>query len=173
MTISLFHGRILLMAAMSLLVALTMGQPKQVKAAYLSLVACPATHPYQPGIELKYGETEAMARRPGKEFGGEPLRDAPPDRYASNGWLYEIDDNPFVAEYLICVYADDSKVNYPLPDHAQRGQGRCDFVSKWDYPDSFEGEFIRDWPYGLDRKPMAICTFDFYARRIIPSRKPN
>lgn len=167
-----FRSQMILIAAVLPALALAIGQPRQAKAEYLRLVACPSMHPYRPGIALKYGDTEMMARRPGKEFGGSPLRNAPPDRYASNGWIYVLDDNPSIVEYLICVYEDDSEVDYPLPDKAIRGQGRCDFVHKWDGR-NFEGEFIRDWPYGLDRKPMAICTFDAYAKRVLPTRKSD
>jgi hypothetical protein len=121
-----------------------------VRAAYLTLVACPSMHPYRAGVALKYGMTEGLHRKSApQKFSGEPVGEVPPDRYASDGWLYQIQDLFYVVDYLVCVYEDDSKVNYPLPDKALRGLGRCDFVQKWNYPDSFDGEAIRDWSYAI------------------------
>jgi hypothetical protein len=174
MTPSSFRVWILLVLVMAPVTILAIGSFAPVRAAYLTLVACPSMHPYRAGVALKYGMTEGLHRKSApQKFSGEPVGDAPPDRYASDGWLYQIQDLFYVVDYLVCVYEDDSKVNYPLPDKALRGLGRCDFVQKWNYPDSFDGEAIRDWPYGLERKPMAICTFDFYGTRVFPPREPN
>lgn len=131
----------------------------------LTLVACPAMHPSKPGVPFKHGTLGGLYDGGTKETTSGPLQ-----YYAKDGWAYRLDDDP-VLDYLICVYADESIEKYPLPDVKTRGLGRCDYVNRWNDADITSDAFVPAWPTGLDRTPMAICTFNPNAV-ISPDFKP-
>ena len=83
----------------------------------------------------------------------------PPGIHAKDGWAYIMDDRTDSMDTLVCIYADESRVSFPLPDRKIRGLGTCHFVTKWAYED-MNDKFLPSWPYGVERKPMAVCAFD-------------
>jgi len=130
------------------------------------IMACPAVHPFKESVPLVrgdvYGVRELTFPRPNEHWthwvpfgvGG------PPGYYATNGWAYLlIDVVDVIEDVLKCTYADESVVDYPLPHPTLRGRGSCHFVMEWEYKDA-RWNLIKGWPYGIERKPMAVCVFD-------------
>jgi hypothetical protein len=139
-----------------------------------TIVACPAMHPYRTDVPLLAGGLETFDTHETQSgwFSRRYYDPLPDSRYAKDGWMYEIDPAPSDMTDLVCVYADKSEVRYPLPNMFIRGPGRCDFVHEWYHEDITDDPFISSWPYSLDRKPMAICTFDPHNVRLSGPYEP-
>lgn len=132
------------------------------------IVACPSVHPFRENTLLERGDLVAFTNEnsrprqfhrtldfvPLRRFGGNH-----PLHYIADGWAYLLSDGDIWEQDLECTYADKSVVSFPLPHISIRGVGVCHFVMKLESEDS-RFDIMMGWPHGVERKPMAVCSFD-------------